>query len=901
MDDTMQGPGAAAASRFAERYKAAGGSLGLDVEAVRLRQARRRSASQKENRQRRMSRSRRLEPPLVEEREAERPQAEQSSRTAVSSSNYRLEMLHRYKEDKLLRKLKEERAKPKQVFKVGIYRPDVITFLDLKPLSQNAVKPKPKAKSVVSSTADLRVTRSMSKKPEPLMTKAPSAPRFPAPAKAGPVKDKVATSRGGSTVVTAGTRNQHQAFQPAGPNVPAAREKRAVQAAAVKPPQTRGRAEPKSAPRALGPVQVTKPQMANSRTRKPGKTGEKSNCKPVAVDKLASAPCREQEMEIIPEREVQPLSSEELIAPTESEEGHQIPPRTPVLHVGRAGKKVSFAPENYVFAPMDGLAPFKFNPLSPRSVDGFFASHTWSPIVRKSKSNFGSPTAVTSVTRTLRNRIAPKIESESLPEPTREDPVSTVVEVPTLDKPQDSFASCTADVSGPVHDVAYFRGIIVSETANLTGLCQQWEGWANADEVPDGVKDLLRTTVGQARLLMAERFKQFNGLVDNCEFKTSEKEVTSTDLEGFWDMVYFQVEDVNKKFERLKVLQENSWQELNVLPPLPKKVATKKAAMPKPTEGLVIKTSKAPAPSRLAALKAAMKAKLKQEMTDSSNKESRNDDVIVFDAGFFRVESPAKSFAKICSTHIHSESPKTCPTIDQASRQQLKEQCPATESSVHNSTAPTSPVPCMADGPTQQTSGNPNNLPETESPAMMINVISSMAGERTAQEAACSEKSTEELSTSPDFTKYLQPRSHVRDSPKFHDDESDAKRDSTHDDGMSGLPASPLACEDVEMKSPASERTSPTGAHPIPQEEMLRLANSSSLMTTGSISAALKTPSSNSVGDTLGMGATPNSVQPTGNWMSPFETVMKREAQPVLPHQVTLQDLISFSPSGTPQ
>ena len=40
---------------------------------------------------------------------------------------------------------------------------------------------------------------------------------------------------------------------------------------------------------------------------------------------------------------------------------------------------------------------------------------------------------------------------------------------------------------------------------------------------------------------MAERFKQFSGLIDNCQFGTSEKEVTPTDLQGFWDMVYFQV------------------------------------------------------------------------------------------------------------------------------------------------------------------------------------------------------------------------------------------------------------------------------------------------------------------------------------------------------------------------
>lgn len=54
-------------------------------------------------------------------------------------------------------------------------------------------------------------------------------------------------------------------------------------------------------------------------------------------------------------------------------------------------------------------------------------------------------------------------------------------------------------------------------------------------------KDLIRTTIGQTRLLIAERFKQFEGLVDNCEFKRGEKETTCTDLDGFWDMVNFQV------------------------------------------------------------------------------------------------------------------------------------------------------------------------------------------------------------------------------------------------------------------------------------------------------------------------------------------------------------------------
>ena len=51
----------------------------------------------------------------------------------------------------------------------------------------------------------------------------------------------------------------------------------------------------------------------------------------------------------------------------------------------------------------------------------------------------------------------------------------------------------------------------------------------------------MRTAVGQARLLMKERFNQFSGLVDDCELGRGEKITTCTDLQGFWDMVYYQV------------------------------------------------------------------------------------------------------------------------------------------------------------------------------------------------------------------------------------------------------------------------------------------------------------------------------------------------------------------------
>merc|ERR1719370_1263837 len=58
---------------------------------------------------------------------------------------------------------------------------------------------------------------------------------------------------------------------------------------------------------------------------------------------------------------------------------------------------------------------------------------------------------------------------------------------------------------------------------------------------------------------MSERFVQFSGLVDNCQYKQGEKETTCQDLRGFWEMIYFQVEDVNRKFIELKKIEDNDW------------------------------------------------------------------------------------------------------------------------------------------------------------------------------------------------------------------------------------------------------------------------------------------------------------------------------------------------------
>ncbi|RWS02709.1 uncharacterized protein B4U79_01960 [Dinothrombium tinctorium] len=95
-------------------------------------------------------------------------------------------------------------------------------------------------------------------------------------------------------------------------------------------------------------------------------------------------------------------------------------------------------------------------------------------------------------------------------------------------------------------------------------LCEKWSTIEANESIPEDVIGQINSTKGQANLLVSQRFNQFNGLIKDCENKTGFKEITALDLQGFWDMIYFQIEDVNKKFEKLEELRANQWKEKNI-------------------------------------------------------------------------------------------------------------------------------------------------------------------------------------------------------------------------------------------------------------------------------------------------------------------------------------------------
>lgn len=83
-------------------------------------------------------------------------------------------------------------------------------------------------------------------------------------------------------------------------------------------------------------------------------------------------------------------------------------------------------------------------------------------------------------------------------------------------------------------------------------------------DVSDDVIGSLRSAAGKARLLSTQKMVQFEGLChknlkpppdDTCPTKLQ-------DLQGFWDMVMLQVEDIHQLFADIDLMRANGWKNL---------------------------------------------------------------------------------------------------------------------------------------------------------------------------------------------------------------------------------------------------------------------------------------------------------------------------------------------------
>ncbi|XP_031621902.1 uncharacterized protein LOC116339925 isoform X2 [Contarinia nasturtii] len=117
-------------------------------------------------------------------------------------------------------------------------------------------------------------------------------------------------------------------------------------------------------------------------------------------------------------------------------------------------------------------------------------------------------------------------------------------------------------------DGVYYLNIVQSERDRLINLAviieKELDELLEKGDVEEEVLGHIRSAAGKARLLATKKFKQFEGLcIDNINQITRDMPPpTPADLQGFWEMVLLQVENVDYLYAELDKLRANGWKKL---------------------------------------------------------------------------------------------------------------------------------------------------------------------------------------------------------------------------------------------------------------------------------------------------------------------------------------------------
>uniref|UniRef100_A0AAZ3SVE2 Disks large-associated protein 4 n=1 Tax=Oncorhynchus tshawytscha TaxID=74940 RepID=A0AAZ3SVE2_ONCTS len=186
--------------------------------------------------------------------------------------------------------------------------------------------------------------------------------------------------------------------------------------------------------------------------------------------------------------------------------------------------------------------------------------------------------------------------------------------------------SAQGDAAAPstcLRDGNWFLKLLQAETARMEGWCQQMEQETKDKDISEEVMGTVRSAVGSAQLLIAQKFQQFRGLCDENLNVNANPQPTAQDLAGFWDLLQLSVEDISVKFDELWQLKANNWQlpEKEEKKPAPP-VVPKKTSKPKLSPGKDRSIDSAVDKQRQEARKRLMAAKRAASVRQNSATES---------------------------------------------------------------------------------------------------------------------------------------------------------------------------------------------------------------------------------------------------------------------------------------
>ncbi|XP_049289071.1 uncharacterized protein LOC125766967 isoform X2 [Anopheles funestus] len=117
----------------------------------------------------------------------------------------------------------------------------------------------------------------------------------------------------------------------------------------------------------------------------------------------------------------------------------------------------------------------------------------------------------------------------------------------------------------------FYYGKVDGEVNRLQALCDQYAPFLETEqELNDHCRGLIMAAQGQTNILIKKKLSKFRELIGHYENKWNDRKVRNDDLDGFWVMLALDLDNLYKRFEELRLLRENNWQEVVVPEPAPK-------------------------------------------------------------------------------------------------------------------------------------------------------------------------------------------------------------------------------------------------------------------------------------------------------------------------------------------
>ncbi|KAL4228410.1 Guanylate-kinase-associated protein (GKAP) protein [Mactra antiquata] len=114
-------------------------------------------------------------------------------------------------------------------------------------------------------------------------------------------------------------------------------------------------------------------------------------------------------------------------------------------------------------------------------------------------------------------------------------------------------------------DADYFLGVAQIEEDRLLMLCSKCEMELLSETISEEASGKIRAAVGKANLLISQKFRQFQDLCQQHKNPIPDsKETKCEDLQGFWEMVKLQVDDVDDMFTEIDMMRQNGWREIKI-------------------------------------------------------------------------------------------------------------------------------------------------------------------------------------------------------------------------------------------------------------------------------------------------------------------------------------------------